>query len=59
MLLVALFAESIAYLILSVAESFAMLLVGYVCAGAFCATIGVCNAYIAQVSSEEERVDRV
>eukprot|EP00434_Breviolum_minutum_P028389 symbB.v1.2.025113.t1/scaffold2421.1/size79598/2 len=53
-LLVALAAESLAYLILSVAESFTVLLVGYIFAGAFCATIGVCNAYIAQVSAEED-----
>ncbi|CAK9099527.1 Tetracycline resistance protein [Durusdinium trenchii] len=39
-LLVALAAESLSYLILSVAESFTCLLVGYIFAGAFCATIG-------------------
>jgi len=58
-LLVALAAESLAYLILSVAESFTVLLVGYIFAGAFCATIGVCNAYIAQVSAEEDRPIRL
>lgn len=58
-LLVALAAESLAYLILSVAESFTCLMVGYIFAGAFCATIGVCNAYIAQVSAEEDRPVRL
>mmetsp|Transcript_44769 Transcript_44769/g.83636 ORF Transcript_44769/g.83636 Transcript_44769/m.83636 type:complete len:545 (-) Transcript_44769:110-1744(-) len=58
-LLAALAAESLAYLILSVAESFTCLLVGYMLAGASCGTIGVCNAYIAQNSSEEDRPVRL
>mmetsp|Transcript_20973 Transcript_20973/g.49124 ORF Transcript_20973/g.49124 Transcript_20973/m.49124 type:complete len:546 (+) Transcript_20973:76-1713(+) len=58
-LLAALAAESLAYLILSIAESFSCLLVGYTLAGASCGTIGVCNAYIAQNSSEEDRPVRL
>eukprot|EP00439_Symbiodinium_sp_Y106_P075629 s2264_g15.t1 len=44
-LLAALAAESL---------DFSCLLVGYTLAGASCGTIGVCNAYIAQNSSEED-----
>ncbi|CAJ1392094.1 unnamed protein product [Effrenium voratum] len=58
-LLAALAAESLSYIILSVAESFTILLIGYIFAGAFCATIGVCNAYIASVSTEEDRPIRL
>eukprot|EP00930_Biecheleria_cincta_P056423 TRINITY_DN42553_c0_g1_i1.p1 TRINITY_DN42553_c0_g1~~TRINITY_DN42553_c0_g1_i1.p1 ORF type:complete len:552 (+),score=64.53 TRINITY_DN42553_c0_g1_i1:58-1656(+) len=55
LLLLSLTGETAAYFLLASATSYRCLFVGYVLAGSFCATIGVSNAYIAEVSPEEER----
>lgn len=58
-LLLAVAGEACAYASLSCARTFTGLLVGYSLAGAFSATIGVCNAYIADLTTEEERPVRM
>ncbi|OLP77433.1 Tetracycline resistance protein, class A [Symbiodinium microadriaticum] len=58
-LLLAVAGEVAAFAALSCARSFHGLLVGYTLAGAFSATIGVCNAYIADITDETERPVRV
>ncbi|CAE7236285.1 tetA [Symbiodinium pilosum] len=58
-LLLAVAGEVAAFGALSCARSFHGLLVGYTLAGAFSATIGVCNAYIADITDEVERPVRV
>ncbi|CAK8988664.1 unnamed protein product [Durusdinium trenchii] len=58
-LLLAVAGEACAYATMSYARTFFGLLIGYSLAGAFSATIGVCNAYIADLTSTEERPVRM
>ncbi|CAJ1405776.1 unnamed protein product [Effrenium voratum] len=58
-LLIAVGGEVLAYTVLSCARTFTGLLMGYAVAGAASATIGVCNAYIADITTEDERPVRM
>jgi len=58
-LLMAVAGEACAYAVMSCATTFTGLLVGYSLAGAFSATIGVCNAYIADITTDEIRPVRM
>eukprot|EP00931_Biecheleriopsis_adriatica_P068132 TRINITY_DN4215_c0_g2_i1.p1 TRINITY_DN4215_c0_g2~~TRINITY_DN4215_c0_g2_i1.p1 ORF type:complete len:580 (-),score=98.38 TRINITY_DN4215_c0_g2_i1:53-1792(-) len=54
-LMISLAAEALAWLLLSSAGNYCGLLVGFALAGAASATLGVSNAYLVEVSCEEEK----
>jgi len=54
-ILSSLFGECCIYMILSFAQNYGTLMTCYVMSGAFAATIGVANAFVADVTTEQER----